>query len=259
MIEIDSSQNTRFKLLKKLKEKKYRQRENKLLIEGPVVLEEIKGLGILEALFIEKGREEDLRKNFPRLFEWIGPIFILTRELFKQLQDTNNSQGIIGLGQNPIKKFEESHLRGRFLYTDGIQDPGNMGGLIRSCEAFSFNGIILGPNCVDPTNPKVVRASMASFFRLDILEITDENLETILQNGQSLFVLDLNGKESFEAAKTKEDFILVVGNEANGPRSYICSLAKEVFTIPLSEHVNSLNANVAASIAMYELKGGRVI
>lgn len=256
MVNIDSHNNLRFKAIKKLKDKKYRMIENRLLVEGPVVLSEIIKFNYIEELIIEDEKKKELQKKFPNLLTNTQNIISLSKDLFKKLQDTEQSQGIIGVVKNPVKNINFNRLQGRYLYTDGIQDPGNMGGLIRSCEAFSFDGILLGPHCVDVTNPKVIRSSMASIFRLNVYSIEDFLLEELIKNGQFLIVLDLDGKMTFENIKDINDLILVVGNEAKGPRDTIKNLAKEIITIPLSKNVNSLNANVAASIAMYELRGG---
>lgn len=257
MYNIDSSNNQKYKQLKKLKQKKYRVRDNQILIEGPLVLEEIQDLGILKEIFIEKGREEEIFRTYPWLLSTKVEITLLARDLFREIQDTQQSQGVIGLGTNPVKKLDKPILRGRYLYTDGIQDPGNMGGLIRSSEAFSFDGVLLGPDSVDPTNPKVIRSTMASLFRQNIFILEDQVLEGLVEGGQKILVLDLDGDYCFDEMRSLEDIILVVGNEANGPREKIRNMAQRVLTIPLSQTINSLNANVAASIAMYELRGGR--
>ncbi|MCD1147162.1 RNA methyltransferase [Peptoniphilus sp. KCTC 25270] len=256
MKKLDSLENPVFKKAKKLKEKKNRLLTGKILVEGPVVISEILPFGMVERLFYREGEEGKMEEDFSLLKEASLPKNILSKKLFSQLQGTESSQGVIAMVKNPVLPFEGESIEGKYLYVDGIQDPGNLGGMIRSCEAFSFDGVFLGPNTVESTNPKAIRSSMASLFRLPIYTIEDEALQKILAQGTKMYVLDLGGTAKLEEIKEEKNIILVVGNEAKGPRVEIKKWATDRVEIPLSENVDSLNANVAASIAMYVLQGG---
>ncbi|MDO5036929.1 MAG: RNA methyltransferase [Tissierellia bacterium] len=254
MKEISSRNNPEYKALVRLKKRKYRDREEAFLVEGPVVLEEALAAGVLpKALYYQKG------KDFPGLrtlaqgrgIPWVA----LEEDLFLGLSDTVHPQGVLGLFPSPIKDFSRGPLRGKWLYSDGVQNPANLGGMIRSLEAFGFSGLLLGPGTVDVLNPKVVRGTMASIFRVPIYRIGDKELFGQIDQNVALYTLDLGSKIRPQDLGGQEDLILAVGNEAGGIRQDLNQRAKAIISIPMGGQVDSLNANVAASIAMYLLGG----
>ena len=141
-----------------------------------------------------------------------------------------------------------------YVYCDGINDPGNLGTIIRTADAAGFGGVILSKGTVDLYSPKTVRASMGSFFNIDVItDKTCEDLEKYADKGFSLFggILGENTIDYRKADMTKPS-IIIVGNEANGISSEVAALCQGV-KIPINGRAESLNASVAAGILMYEL------
>ncbi|MDO5301029.1 MAG: RNA methyltransferase [Tissierellia bacterium] len=245
---ISSTQNPRIKEVRKLRQKKYREKTGRLLLEGPVVLQElwpVIGPSVLE-LFV---REDRLEEAAAFAEEWTT----VTGEVLQALAESEHSQGMVAVVPSFLRPLEELPEGGRYLYTDGIQDPGNLGGMIRSAEAFSMDGLILGPGTVDVTSGKVLRSSMASAFRLPIYRGREDSLEGLRARGDFLLALDIQGRG--ELPPVEGGLILIVGNEARGVSEEARALADERYTIAMNPVVDSLNANVAASIAMFALQG----
>ena len=251
MKRIDSEKNERFKNWKKLKDKKYRERFGEILVEGSVVIEEIYREGYVKEILIDE-KKLHLSENYQTMDV---PVTVLNHALFEGLVSTETSQGAIAVCRHFLKDLKEFPTTGKFLYTDGIQDPGNLGGMIRSAEAFHFNGILLGKGTVDPGNDKCVRSSMASAFRVPIAKITDDELKK-LHEKMPFYALDIRGQIMKSALTIEDDLVLMVGNEARGLREETLELVDYKLRIPMKETIDSLNANVATSIAMFMI-GGR--
>lgn len=252
MKRIDSDKNERFKNWKKLKDKKYRERFGELLVEGSVVIEEIYREGYVKEILIDEKRLH-LSEDYQTLDV---PVTVLNHALFEELVSTETSQGAIAVCRHFLINLKEFSTAGKFLYTDGIQDPGNLGGMIRSAEAFRFDGILLGQGTVDPGNDKCVRSSMASAFRIPIAKISDDDLKA-LHGKMSFYALDIRGQTIKNDLSTEENLVLIVGNEARGLREEILALVDHRLRIPMKETIDSLNANVATSIAMFMIGGRR--
>lgn len=252
MKRIDSDKNERFKNWKKLKDKKYRDRYGELLVEGAVVIEEVYREGYVKEILIDEDKSH-LAEQFKNTEV---DLTFLKHSLFEQLTSTETSQGVIALCRHFLKDLKEFPSAGKFLYTDGIQDPGNLGGMIRSAEAFRFDGILLGQGTVDPGNDKCVRSSMASAFRIPIAKISDDDLKA-LHGKMSFYALDIRGQTIKNDLSTEENLVLIVGNEARGLREEILAFVDHRLRIPMKETIDSLNANVATSIAMFMIGGRR--
>lgn len=251
MKRIDSEKNERFKNWKKLKDKKYRERFGEILVEGSVVIEEIYREGYVKEILIDE-KKLHLSENYQTMDV---PVTVLNHALFEELVSTETSQGAIAVCRHFLKDLKDFPTTGKFLYTDGIQDPGNLGGMIRSAEAFYFDGILLGKGTVDPGNDKCVRSSMASAFRVPITKITDDELKK-LHEKMPVYALDIRGQTMKSDLTTEDDLVLMVGNEARGLREETLELVDYKLRIPMKETIDSLNANVATSIAMFMI-GGR--
>lgn len=254
---ISSDSNSDFKELKKLKKKKGRKQLGKFLVEGPIVIEE----AILETtcynIYYDIEKEREYKSLLEKCVRQDIPICGLSTKLFKKVADTVNSQGILGVFKTPVKPFKYNKpVRGKWIYADGLQDPGNIGGMIRSIEAFGFEGILLGPNTVDVLNSKSIRATMASIFRIQIITLNDKELMELLKD-IPLLALDIAHGVPPEDYQAQNSMILAVGNEAHGLRQEILDMASDIITLPMTKRIDSLNVNVAASIAMYILRGRR--
>jgi TrmH family RNA methyltransferase len=247
---IKSRENKKIKYVQSLKRKKTRMEESSYIIEGKKVVFEAKKFGAdIKSVFVS----ESFSNRNPDLEKLESEIYVVSDELFDKISDTVNSQGIIAvLG---IKFLDIEMIDGgRFIFVDEIQDPGNLGGIIRGIDAFSFDGLILGPNSVDVLNEKCVRSSMGSIFRIKIFKI-DEKSEISKLKEKGIKIISSNLKKDSKKPQEldlKEKFAIIIGNEGNGVSKEAESYADECSFIPMSGNAESLNANVAAHIFMYE-------
>jgi TrmH family RNA methyltransferase len=252
---------SRLKQLRSLATKKGREEKKKFLIEGLRLCQEAfhSDWRIETVLYTQEFVESKAGKQLIDLVNQNKfPSYQIKNAVLKKLSDTKTPPGI--LFEVSIKEFELDSIlkKNLILLLDHLQDPGNLGTLIRSADAFGFGGIILSEGTVELFNPKVVRSTMGSLFHLPIL--TEVNLPKIIpklkkENFQILST-DLEEGTDFEEVKLFSKIALIIGNETQGVSSEIFSLADEKIKIPLLGKAESLNASVAGGILMYELCRG---
>ena len=169
---------------------------------------------------------------------------------------TDNPQGILAIIKIKTCELENLFVDGSFLVVlDSIQDPGNMGTIIRTADAAGASGIIVSKGCVDIYNPKVLRATMGSIFHIPIC-LYDDMTELIIQLKEraiKVFTSFLKGGANYSEQDMSGNIALVIGNEANGISKEIASLSDFLVRIPMIGRAESLNASIAAAILMYEV------
>lgn len=165
-----------------------------------------------------------------------------------------NPQGILAVLGMRNRNIGDIKENGRWIYLDGLQDPGNCGTIIRSTDAFAFDGIILGKGCVDPYNPKVVQASMGSILRVGLYFSSSSDIELgyLLNIGFRLISASTDGSDRLTNFDFSNRDIIVIGNEGSGISNKILDLSSHRISIPMPGNAESLNAGVAASLIMYE-------
>ena len=236
---IKSASNNKYKSLSKLRNKKFRDKENLFIIESKKLVEESISSADVDFIFLSE-ENSSYQSHIQKI--------ILSNELFKKISTLKNPDGFGAV----VKKQKENELTSsRILLLDGINDPGNMGTIIRSAEAFGFNDIILMPETVDIYNEKTLRASMGSIFRLNIVQRSIEDISQ-LKSSYKLLAADMKGYDINEY-EIKENLILAIGNEANGLSKEIRNLTDDFVKIPMKGQIESLNAAIAASILMNNL------
>ena len=231
---ITSFDNPKVKLLIKLKEHKYRKKENKFIVEGKHLVKEAKELGILiEAYSIE---------------EMEGYV-TLTKDIMKKICNTDTVVSEIGLCK--IKE-PNNNLTDKLLILDGIQDPGNMGALMRSAKAFGFDTIVVGNGSCDIYNDKVIRSSQGAIFKLNF--IFKDLVDFIPSlNDYDIYGTDVINGIDVKNIKYDKKIAIVLGNEGNGISDNVKQLLKKNIYIPM-DNMESLNVSVAGSIIMFMLK-----
>ncbi|MDU1643208.1 RNA methyltransferase [Peptoniphilus harei] len=244
---ITSKNNNTYKFLKGLLEKKHRQEHKLFMVEKPVVIEEAEGIEIHYLALSETAYKENKFENIIKNVDQ-DKIFVFSDNIFKNLCDAVTSPGIIAYYSYLHRDFDRTS--GKFLYLDDIREPGNLGGIIRSADALGLDGLIISPESCDLYNPKTVRSSMSSIFRLPIYFMSREDLVNLDFN---ILATSLDNSTSTRDYDFKDKDIVVIGNEAKGVSDFIMSHAKDFLNIPISDKVDSLNANVAASIIIYEM------
>lgn len=229
---IESVNNEKIKRYAKLNIKKFRNLEGLFIIEGEHLVGEASSLGILVEAFSLDGS--------------VGTK--VSEGVMRKLSSLSTIPNVLG-----IAKFIESReIRGNILVLDGIQDPGNLGTIIRSAVAFNIDTIVSSSYTVDLYNQKTIRSSEGMIFNINYI-VTDlceflSNLE-----GYEIYTTNVHDGESLEYVKSDKKFALIMGNEGNGVRESIAEYASKSLYIPMNKTCESLNVAIATSIILYEL------
>lgn len=258
MIEISSSKNLLIKEIKGLHKKKDRWASNLFIMEGIKLIDEAINNNVIikNIIYTDKLLMSNEGLDFFNRLNTLGKMIKVSENIFKEISDTENSQGVLATGffviRNNVEQFDNSNQF--LLFLDGIQDPGNMGTIIRSADAFKVDGIVIGDNCVDTYNPKVVRATMGSIFRVPLYFVKDsiDNLMQFKNNNFKIYATSLEGSVSNYDINYDDKFIIIIGNESRGVDANIIQIADKLIKIPMPGNAESLNVGVAASIIMYE-------
>ncbi len=246
MDSITSMKNPRVVFWRSLKEKKGRETACAFLVEGArMVKEALDSCFPVQAVLLREGYSPAF--SFPDSV----PSFSLPEHVFQSVCDTKTPQGIAAVVQIHYQPLKGTRL----LALDGIQDPGNMGTIIRTADAAGFDGILLSHDCADIFSPKVLRSTMGSIFRMTFA--VPESLPALLREyrsrGFSILSSQLDGDPFYSRRNIAPFFILVIGNEGNGISESVKAEATHRLRLPMLGGAESLNAAVAAGIMMYDL------
>jgi len=256
MDEITSHDNKSVRLFRKLKEKKHRDATGSYMIEGPNLIKEAieNGMDVILAGMVSKiPGTETQRSHIPdTIVESLADkIAYISPDIFNTLTDTVTSQGIIAVVEKRNVDFDGG--RNRFVILDELQDPGNVGTILRTAEAADFTGVIAVRGTADIYSPKVVRAAAGSLFRIGIVQ-ADSRVKAVsfaADRGISLYACDSEGGSSYTEVDLRENIGIIIGNEGNGVSDYFIERSERI-NIPMKKGTESLNASVAAGIIIYE-------
>ncbi|MGX7173694.1 TrmH family RNA methyltransferase [Enterococcus ratti] len=255
MKEIQSAKNPRIKELKKLHKKKHREEKGEYLLEGFHLLEEAVAFNaqVKEILLTQKGLEE--WSAWLELHQEI-PCIMVTDEIMAAVSDLPAPQGIMAV--MIYEKIKMPKISGGWLLLDNVQDPGNVGTMIRTADAFDLSGVILGNGCADIYSTKVLRSMQGSNYHLPIIQ---ENLEQIVpllkEHGLTIYGTELNEKAvALHEVNVPTDYAVIMGNEGQGVRSELLALTDKNVYIPIQGKAESLNVGVAAGIMLYHFSLG---
>ena len=241
---ITSLDNERVKKYRKLREKKYRDRLNLFLVEGWHLVLEAYRAGLVEEVILTE--EVACELYVPKIY--------VTQEIIKKITELDTPVPILALChkvENDPQKIGQ-----RILMLDGIQDPGNLGTILRSAKAFHVDTVILGTKTVDLYNAKVLRATQGMVFHLHVIEgDLVELIPKIKKQGIPIYGTKVESGEDVRKLETsaKTQYALVMGNEGNGVTEEVLSLCDHYLYIQMDSEVESLNVAVATSILLYEL------
>jgi RNA methyltransferase, TrmH family len=228
-----------------------------IAIEGVRVIEEALRSGIkFQAIFFSERARDHATRLMPQISSQTEAL-LLPEDVFSSAVDTETPQGVAALVKLKAPKLDDllEQVDGNFLTVAvaGIQDPGNLGTIIRSAEAFSARGVLLGEKTVSPFNPKVIRASAGSMFREPLIRVKlAEAISQLKQAGVRVLASSSHKGKPLHEAGFIGPLMIAIGNEGAGLPPEILSAADELITIPHSSRVESLNAGIAASIFLYE-------
>ena len=252
---ISSKENEVIKNIRKLKEKKYRDIENSYVIEGiKLIKEAIAENANIKQIIMCEDYTDNLELDKDTLFEIAKyNLIYVTRNIINLITDVKTPQGIIAVIEKNNNIEQIDYSQDIIVALDGVQDPGNLGTILRTVDSANLKQIILSKNCADPYNPKVVRSTMGGIFRINIIEVEDleNSLKQMKKNNFKVMVTSLDTEKSvYDVDYSKK--VIVIGNEANGVSKEVQDMADEKVIIPMLGKTESLNASVAAGIMIYE-------
>lgn len=251
---ISSVQNSQIKLLKKLGDKKYRQKLGLFCIENLVIIADaLKGGYDFEALFFTADLANKNKEAFGYIMEHSGSrnFYLIDEKINKHYSDLDTPSGITA-----IYKVRENVLDdGRVVYLNGVRDPGNLGAIMRNALAFGFINLVLDKDCVDIYNPKVLTATKDAIFKLNILRNKDINWlkDEIVKKNIALYSADVHNGQDVAGFKPAHKFCLVLGSESHGIDQEILKISSDNLKIVISEKIESLNVASAGAILFYQL------
>ncbi len=251
---ITSTNNPQVKWLMQLQKKsKARNEEKVFVVEGlrmfaEVTEERVKKVYISESLYNRK-KEELKLEHFS--------VEVLSDSVFQHVSDTKTPQGILCVVSQ--KEYQLETLldisNPHFMVLDNLQDPGNLGTIVRTAEGAGVDAVFLSRESVDIYNPKTIRSTMGSIYRMPVVYVEDllELLNMFRQRGIKSYAAHLEGRNSYDKENYQLGTAILIGNEGNGLRDEIATASDTWVQIPMQGQVESLNAAIAASILMFEV------
>ena len=228
---IESLSNEKIKEYTKLNQKKYRDETGMFIIEGTHLVEEaFKNNIVVDAYSLDD--------KYTKVSE----------EVMKKLSNLDTPPKYLAI----CKKIEEKDINGNVLVLDGVQDPGNLGTIIRSSIAFNIDTIILSNDSVDLYNTKVLRATEGMIFNINIIRRDLNEVLPTLKDKYTIYTTNVVNGSKLEEIRVNKPFVLIMGSEGNGVKENIASYADETVYIPMDNKCESLNVGVATSIILYE-------
>lgn len=242
MEHITSLKNPKVAAWKALKDRKGRRESGCFLVEGRKMVEEALASSFdVETVLVQEG------VSFPDGLTM--PVYELPEHVLTAVCDTKTPQGIAAV----VRMKEQSALGKHIVVLDGVQDPGNVGTILRTLDAFEADGLVLLPGCADPFSPKTVRSSMGAVFRRPVWTCTVETFAQVLR-GSGLRLLGAALRDDTVDARAADytRAVLAIGSEGRGLSDEVLALCDETVRIPMSPRCESLNAAVAASVLLWE-------
>lgn len=242
MEHITSLKNPKVAAWKALKDRKGRRESGCFLVEGRKMVEEALASAFdVETVLVQEGMELPDGLTMP--------VYELPEHVLAAVCDTKTPQGIAAV----VRMKEQSALGKHIVALDGVQDPGNVGTILRTLDAFEADGLVLLPGCADPFSPKTVRSSMGAVFRRPVWTCTAETFAQVLR-GSGLRLLGAALRDDTVDARAADytRAVLAIGSEGRGLSEEVLALCDETVRIPMSPRCESLNAAVAASVLLWE-------
>ncbi len=266
---ITSTSNPRVKNLIQLQKKGKARREQqvfvvegiKMVLEAPK--ERLKEIYMSESFAKDEAHYKAARKKAEQSGCFME---VLSDKVFKEASDTMTPQGIMAVVSMKTCRWQDlvgakTKEEKLILVLESLQDPGNLGTILRTGEGAGIDGVILNKTSVDPYMPKVIRSTMGSIYRMPvaIADNLTEVIEEMRGNGIRVYAAHLKGKKSYYEQDYRKGTCFMIGNEANGLTDELANMATDYILIPMSGQVESLNAGVASALLMYEAKRQRMI
>ena len=252
---ISSKENEFVKHVKKLKEKKQRDIYNEYIIEGiKLIKEALQEKASIKQIIIceECEKNEEIPKDLMYEIAKYECIYV-TEKVFKTITEVKTPQGILAIIEKNKKNKEIDYTQEVIVALDNIQDPGNLGTILRTIDSVGLNQLLISKETADVYNPKVIRSTMGAIFRVNVIECEDleDTLKQLKKKKYNIITTSLQTDNSIYDINYNKS-VIIIGNEANGVRKEIQEIANKKVKIPMQGKTESLNASVATGIILYE-------
>lgn len=252
---ITSSANKKVKQIVQWQTKtKERKKDNVYLVEGFKMFEEAPEMSILE-VYVSEDAMEKLADSIREKLDRIG-YEIVAAVIFRKMSDTQTPQGILTVLRQPEYDLNTliSGEKPLLVVLENLQDPGNLGTIVRTGEGAGITGVIMSEQTVDIFNPKTIRATMGSVYRVPFVYVKDmrDTLQKLHEKGIHTYAAHLQGTTYYNDFDFKQPTAFLIGNEGNGLQKETADLAESYLKIPMEGQVESLNAAIATSLLIYE-------
>lgn len=238
---IESKQNEKVKEVVKLSKPSCQKELGLFIIEGLHLVEMAKESGLLHSVFTLK-ELKDIPSDIPQ--------YIVTPEIMDKISLYETSPGVLALTR---MKKEKEIKQDKLIYLDDVQDPGNVGTILRTALAFGYKDVLVSLKCASIYNPKVIQASQGAIFKLNVVLMDTIELLSLKEKGYQILATSLGESVDLKKAKKPERFVLVFGNEAHGVNKALLAQSDQNIHIDIRD-IDSLNVGVAAGITMYHFK-----
>lgn len=253
---IQSKDNKTIKHIISLQQRKYRQKFGEYMVEGIRAVTDIENKGYLRSILIRESKRSELEPLVQKGFT-VSSIYVVQDPIFDKIEHSVNGQGILGIAKKCVNDLHSFIVEdGLYLALDGVQDPGNLGTIIRTAVAADVKGIFLLKGTVDPYNEKCVRSTMSALCNIPIFEdvTLSEFYDFIKDNRIKTYVTSLNNAKPYHTISYAERTMVILGNEGNGVSRNIIEMCDQAITIPMYGDIESLNVSIAAALCMYKVR-----
>lgn len=257
ILEITSKDNAKIKILKQLGQKKYRDEAGKFLVENAVIIQDAAKSGIgFDAIFATKDFIEKNKEKFDFILEKSGmsEYYLIDEKINKSFSSLDTAPGIAAVYSKPENKIDYALP---IIYLNAINDPGNLGTILRSALAFGLKNIVVDEYSADVYNPKTINAAKDAIFKMNIVLDKDLKILKEIKDKMPVYATRLEKSEGLDVLKKQKLFCVALGSESHGVDKSIQDLSDNFIRIPMSGEIESLNVAAAAAIVFWEIYKNR--
>ena len=253
LIEIISRDNSKIKFLKQLQQKKYRDKFEKFFVENAVLIcDALRSEFFFESLFVTENFIGKNKEKFDFILNHTNSkeYYLISEKINRSFSNLDTPPGICAIYR---KKRKEIDFTKPIIYLNGINDPGNLGTILRSALAFDLENIVVDEKCADIYNPKTISASKDAIFKLNI--ISDKNLEILnqIKEKMKVFSTRIERSDTLDTLKNEKLFCLILGSESRGVNKELQEMSDACVRIEMGKKIESLNVASASAIIFYEI------
>lgn len=253
---IQSKDNKTIKHIISLQQRKYRQKFGEYMVEGIRAVTDIGKKDCLRSILIRESKRSELEPLVEKGLT-VSSVYVVQDPIFDKIEHSVNGQGILGIAKKCVNDLHSFIVEdGLYVALDGVQDPGNLGTIIRTAVAAGAKGIFLLKGTVDPYNEKCVRSTMSALSNIPIFEdvTLSEFYDFIKDNTIKTYVTSLENAKPYHTISYAKRTMIILGNEGNGVSREIIEMCDQAITIPMYGDIESLNVSIAAALCMYKVR-----